>query len=107
MKTKERTEYFTEILGHDVAWWVEDENVRELGESDIEHIEGCVKDGVGQGQVCMSLPEQGETYGWWRVVRWKDIACDLYHIAKILHDGGEVDNKTVEKAIQAFDENCN
>jgi hypothetical protein len=72
----------TSILKHDVSWYLkEGENdevdVMELDESTIEHIENCIIDGIGSGQI---VTEKGT--GWWYIIDWRDIATDLYNYRK-------------------------
>lgn len=71
----------TEILGHDVSWWVDANSVKELDEASIEHIENHIKNGTSQGDLNVSYGKNYEkqTNGWWHIINWRDIACELYN----------------------------
>ena len=99
----------TEILGHDIKWWVEDESVTRLDRDTEDHIIECIEDGITSGQIVMQLFKYdektdtditSETTGWWEIVNWQNIACQLYNALK--HSG---DNPEAREAIKRFDEN--
>ncbi len=83
----------TEILEHDIKWHVGDENITELDSATIEHIEQSIKEGCTSGQIVMD-----ETTGWWEIVNWQDIACELYNALN-------GDKKGKDKAAKRFNEN--
>lgn len=82
MKSKEvtvlesRENTITEILGHDVSWFTDSDNITELDEASIERIENCINDGCKQGELSVG---HEEARGWWHIINWRDIACQLYH----------------------------
>jgi hypothetical protein len=64
----------TEILLHTIEWWVRDEHleeeIKELDEASIEHIEKSIKEGVREGQLCIAKlvgDDIKEVYGWWSI----------------------------------------
>lgn len=61
----------TEILQHPVKWWVYSNVIKELPESDIEHIERMIKEGYSRGELNVSwydrLNRYHETRGWWQI----------------------------------------
>lgn len=73
----------TEVLGHDVSWFVRSNTAMKQGldESTIEYIENCIKDGISQGELIISYGKNNnlETTGWWHIINWRDIACELYN----------------------------
>lgn len=95
----------TEILGHDISWFVDADSIKELDESSIEHIEKLIKDGYTQGSLSIcygkfgSTKDQKETSGYWHIINWKNIALELYNVT-----GSEVN---AQKARKLFDENWN
>jgi len=99
-KTKNgKTEkHITQVLEHDISWWVYDNKVKELDDSTIEHLESYIAKGFTSGELCISYGKNNEKemYGWWTLVDWKDIALALYNAIR---------NKTKEdEAIKLFDE---
>lgn len=97
---KKQGNYITEILGNDVSWWVDANSVTELDECSIEHIEDLIKDGCRQGDLNVSYGKnmQKETNGWWHIINWRDIACELYHVAKGITTDASI------KATKRFDD---
>ena len=83
----------TEIAGNDVSWWSDDEykDLDELPEFEIGRIGKLINEGYNQGEL------HG---GWWSIINWKDIACELYNACP---------NRTPaqKKARKRFDENWN
>lgn len=71
----------TEILHHDVSWWVTADDVQALDEGSIEHIQKSITDGYSQGNlnVVFGEDEEQETTGYWQIVNWRNIALGLYH----------------------------
>lgn len=58
----------TEILQHEIEYNWRDGVDRELNEIDIEHIEGLIKEGYNQGELCQYDYEKEKTfYGWWSI----------------------------------------
>lgn len=98
---KKRT---TELLGHDVSWNVESKSVKELDDSSEQYIIDSIKEGFTQGELHVTFGKNmnRETSGWWEVINWKDIACELYNAFN-----GETNPVTSEqkKAIKRFNEN--
>lgn len=81
-KSKKGTQkHITEIFEHDISWWVDDNKVKELDDSTIEHIEYNIGQGCTSGELCISYGRNNdkEVYGWWTLVDWKDIALALYN----------------------------
>lgn len=91
----------TEILEHDIKWWVDDDEIKELDECSIEHIENLIKEGCTQGE--LNVGEQ-ESRGWWEIVNWMDIACELRN-ALISHPGVAFKDSAPDKALKRYDEN--
>lgn len=81
MPTKKRVNKNTRILNHDISWYVDVKSVTELDECSIEHIETCIKDGISQGDLYISYGKNGvkTANGWWNIINWRDIACELYN----------------------------
>lgn len=96
-KTKKKTNTVTEILQHDVSWFVESNSVTELDECSIEHIEESIKDGYSSGSLHVTYGKSNnkETSGYWRIINWKNIALQCYNGIKNPH--------TAKEAIEAFD----
>jgi hypothetical protein len=96
----------TKILEHDISWYVQNESVIKLDDTTEAHIMECINNGITSGEICMTLdiePEEDsdeeEIYGWWEIVNWKDIACELHNA--ILSRNGNIQ----EKAIKRYNEN--
>lgn len=97
----------TEVLGHDISWFVDSDNVTELDQVSIEHIEKCINDGLSSGElhVCINTSqdfdiEDDTASGWWSIINWRSIACDLYNAGKKV----EEEYLELEKAIEKFEE---
>lgn len=62
------------ICSHRIEWWLDtgaDEQITELDEVSIEHIQQCLVEGYIEGELCVCRPdtdEDGEVYGWWQYV---------------------------------------
>lgn len=71
----------TEILKHDIYWTIEKPSIKEMDEASIEHIEKLIKDGYSSGEIHVSYGKNGDktASGWWEIVNWSDIACELYN----------------------------
>lgn len=41
----------TEILQHNIEWWLDDESIKELDESDTQHIACMIIDGYSSGEL--------------------------------------------------------
>ncbi len=54
------------IYQHDIEWSLEDESVKELDDSDIEHIAYMISEGYSEGE--LNHGEQ-EVRGWWKIKR--------------------------------------
>lgn len=59
------------ILQHLIDYWFEPET--ELCDTDIEHIEECIKGGYKEGELYQTLQnekneETGEARGWWKII---------------------------------------
>lgn len=93
----------TEISGHDVSWFVNSKSVNELSEIEIERIAELIKEGINQGQICMSYCGKNnvdyETTGWWSIINWRDIATELRNSI----ESGSITNSQL-KAIKRFDD---
>ena len=90
----------TEVLQHDISWWIdegEDKEVTELDESTIEHIEECIKEGYSSGQI---VTENGT--GWWSMIDWQDIACELYNCVTNRTDAGKKARKRFNDKMEGF-----
>jgi len=94
---KKKGNYITEILCHDVSWWVDVDSVTELDDCSIEHIEQCITDGCRQGDLNVSYGKnmQKEATGWWYIINWKDIALELRNTYQ---------NGAIETAVRRFDD---
>lgn len=59
----------TEILQHRISWFLHGNNVpTELDESSVEHIEGLIKEGYNQGELCVIGDDGNTEYrGWWSI----------------------------------------
>jgi len=62
----------TEILLHDICWWLRGINApEELDECSVEHIKGLISKGYREGELCVSVVQEGEGddceefRGWW------------------------------------------
>lgn len=67
--SKVLNENLTEILQHQISWFLRGEGApKELDECSIEHISKCIKEGCNQGELCV-LGEDGNTEfrGWWSI----------------------------------------
>lgn len=96
---KKKKNFITEVLGHDVSWWVDSPSVNELDEVSIEHIEKCISDGTKQGSLHITY---GRHYhlqadGWWHVINWRDIACQLYRECPNDDEGQKAARKRYEE----------
>lgn len=102
MATKTSKKNHTEISGNDISWWVMADSVTDIGETETERIAKMIEDGYTQGEICMSYygknNRQYETTGWWEIINWKDIACELYNALPS-------DTDTQKKARKRFDNN--
>lgn len=59
-------EYLTTILQHKIGWWIgEDDSIKELDESDIEHIKQAIIDGYNQGEL---IHGEDGIRGWWHII---------------------------------------
>ena len=62
----------TVILLHRIKYsYRTDEYNGPMVESDVEHIEKCIKDGISQGELCTTMPDNAGTtyYGWWEIIK--------------------------------------
>jgi len=59
----------TTILEHEIEFNWREGKETELDESDIKHIEDCIKDGCNQGELCQIVSEEDEVekFGWWKI----------------------------------------
>jgi hypothetical protein len=91
----------TEILQHDISWFVDSTSVKELDECSIEHIEECIKDGLSQGQLCVTYGKYNdkETTGWWHIIDWQGLALGLYNAFEPFKD-----NPTQKEAVKRFND---
>lgn len=89
----------SEILNHDISWFVDSNRVTELDQSSIDHIKQCIEDGISQGSLCVTYgaKHDKESNGWWRIINWKNIALDLYNSVG--------DGDKIKAAKKQFDEN--
>lgn len=60
------------ICAHRIEWWYEDNEdlpeIKELPESEEEHIKKMLCDGYNQGELCYNDGEHDqEYYGWWKI----------------------------------------
>ena len=88
----------TNILEHNISWYVESNRIKELDSCSIEHIENSITDGYTSGSLNVTYGKNNnlETSGYWSIVDWKDIALELYK-AQTLEEK--------KKATKRFDEN--
>jgi hypothetical protein len=57
------------ICSHDIVYWFEDDDDRELDECDIEHIQDKLIENFVEGEICQYDGDTDETfYGWWQIV---------------------------------------
>lgn len=56
----------TEILQHKIDWWLDDDSIKELDDSDIEHIHYMIEQGYSEGELNHS---DKEIRGWWKIVK--------------------------------------
>ena len=54
----------TEILQHDIEWWAEDFDEKILPDTDKEHIEYLIGQGMREGE--LNIGEE-EHRGWWKI----------------------------------------
>ena len=96
---KKQGNYITEILGHDVSWYVDEDSITELDECSIEHIEKVIKDECRQGELCVSYGDdhQKDSYGWWYIINWRDIACGLYHRVNAIESKQPADIEAIKR----------
>lgn len=102
-----RNNTITEILGHDVSWFVDSNRVDELDETSIQHIKECIEDDITQGDlhVCYGKNGDKEASGWWHVINWRSIALDLYNASKSAEIGGlKINTLGMKQAIAKFDD---
>lgn len=67
--TPTANEQYTEILQHRIEWFLRGDNVpQKLDDCSVEHIEGSIKEGYNQGELCV-LGDDGDTEyrGWWSI----------------------------------------
>lgn len=67
--TAEKENRVVEILQHRISWFFRgDDAPTELDESSIEHIEGLIKEGYNQGELCFLDNDTEQTFrGWWHI----------------------------------------
>jgi hypothetical protein len=91
----------TQVLQHDISWFVSAKIITELDSASIEHIEECIKNGINQGELCISyfnqFDKEVETIGWWYIINWQDIALQCYNALKATN------TKQKKDAIKRFD----
>lgn len=85
---KKQGNYITEILGHDVSWYVDSNSLVELPEWDQEHIAEMIREGYTSGELNVTYRAKNnreyETRGWWHIIKWQDIALQLYNRVKAI-----------------------
>lgn len=106
-----KCEMKTEILKHDIKWWVRSKAYEKKGldETTVEHIEYMIEQGYTSGEIAGSWTDSRhryyETSGWWKIVNWEDIACQLR--SALLNCTADTKRAGDEKykALQRFDDN--
>lgn len=93
----------TEILGNDIIWSADSKSCKELDEASIWHIEDMIRQGYTSGSLEVSMKRK-TTSGWWEIVNWKDIACELYNATQA--DIVRLKPQMM-KAIKRFNDNWN
>ncbi len=53
-----------EILQHNIEWWLDDDSIVELDESDIEHINQMIREGYNCGELNHA---NDEIHGSWSI----------------------------------------
>ena len=56
----------TEILQHKIDWWLDDDTIKELDDSDTEHIAYMITQGYSEGELNHG---KDEVRGWWKIVK--------------------------------------
>lgn len=51
------------LIGHRISWWVDDDSVTKLDESDTEHIQGLLAQGYVEGEI---VHGENSIRGWWK-----------------------------------------
>lgn len=95
----------TEILSHDVSWYVDKKGVTDLAGAE-EDIERMIKDGYTSGELHLSYGKNNEktTSGWWHIINWRDIALQLRNSIVAVKEGtGEVLKEGQKEAVKRFD----
>jgi len=69
------------ILENDILWYVESKSVKELDETSEEYIKKCIQDGISSGELNVSYGRNNNltASGWWQIINWRDIACELFN----------------------------
>lgn len=62
MITKEHVTQY--VLQHKIDWWLDDESITELDDSDLEHIAYAITQGFSEGELNSGEHEVG---GWWKI----------------------------------------
>lgn len=61
----------TEILQHEINWWVRSNVIKELPQTAVEHVERMICEGYSSGELCVSWVDTRnryhETTGWWNI----------------------------------------
>lgn len=96
---KKKINFITEVLEHDISWWVDSNSVKELDESSIEHIKKMIEQGITQGELCITYGRHRnlETWGWWYIIKWRDIAMQLYRECPNDNEGQKAARKRYEQ----------
>lgn len=85
---KKQGNYITEILGNDVSWYVESPSVTSLSGWDEDHIADMIKEGYSCGEIVTTFRGKNgreyDTRGWWHIIKWQDIALQLYNRVKAI-----------------------
>lgn len=64
----EKENSITEILQHRISWYLSGDTApAEMDESSVEHIEGLIKEGYNQGELCVTSETGEEFRGWWHI----------------------------------------
>lgn len=97
----------TQINSHDILWRVDTPAVKELDSSSEEHIEYMIQQGYTCGELHITYGRHNHltASGWWEIVKWQDIALELYNAINNTMD--EVKPAYVKKATERFNQYWN
>lgn len=97
---------YTKILNHDIYWTCENNTITELSEMEEEAITAFIKDGFTSGEIDFS-----EGYVNWQILKWDDIAMDLYNNLKavrpakhILTTNEQAKVAEIDRVLKRYDE---